>query len=122
MGNLHSVAKSLEAAGASVIVTGDPALARRADRLVLPGQGAFPDAMQELRASGLIDMLEEEVLGRAKPFLGICLGLQLLAHVGVENCDTAGLGWLDARVERMSGSAPHVRLPHIGWNDVHFER
>jgi glutamine amidotransferase len=120
MGNLRSVAKALEAVGADVCVSSKPEDLRKADRIVLPGQGAFRDCMANLRASGLVDALSEEVRKKGKPFLGICLGLQLLADVSYENGTFEGLGWLSGRVERLTVNDASLKLPHIGWNDVAF--
>lgn len=120
MGNLHSVAKALEAVGADVLVTNKPEDLQRAERIVLPGQGAFRDCMANLKASGLVDALSEEVRGQGKPFLGICLGLQLLAEVSYENGIYEGLGWLPGRVDLLTVNDTGLKLPHIGWNEVTF--
>jgi glutamine amidotransferase len=120
MGNLRSVAKALEAVGARVLVSTNPEDLRKAERIVLPGQGAFRDCIANLRATGLVDALLEEVRQKGKPFLGICLGLQLLADVSYENGSFTGLGWLPGRVERLTVKDPSLKLPHIGWNDVAF--
>ena len=121
MGNLRSVAKALEAVGARVLVSTKPEDLRTADRIVLPGQGAFRDCIANLRAIGLVDALTQEVRQKGKPFLGICLGLQLLADVSHENGTFKGLGWLSGRVERLTVNDPRLKLPHIGWNDVEFQ-
>ena len=120
MGNLRSVAKALEAVGATVCVSGKPEDLRRADRIVLPGQGAFRDCMANLKATGLVEVLDEEVRKKGKPFLGICLGLQLLAEVSYENGEYKGLGWLPGQVRRLTVEDARLKLPHIGWNDVIF--
>jgi imidazole glycerol-phosphate synthase subunit HisH len=120
MGNLRSVAKALEAVGARVCVCADPDDLRKAERIVLPGQGAFRDCISNLRATGLIEALTEQVRHSGKPFLGICLGLQLLADVSHENGIFEGLGWIPGRVERLTVNEPSLKLPHIGWNDVAF--
>jgi glutamine amidotransferase len=120
MGNLRSVAKALELVGAQVSICADPSDLRKADRIVLPGQGAFRDCITNLRATGLIDALTEQVQQKGKPFLGICLGLQLLADVSHENGTYEGLGWLPGKVEQLTVSDPRLKLPHIGWNDVTF--
>jgi glutamine amidotransferase len=120
MGNLHSVAKALEAVGAEVKVTSRARDLRRAERIVLPGQGAFRGAIAALRGTGLVETLTEEVRERRKPFLGLCLGLQLLAEVSYEDGEYAGLGWLPARVERLAAPGAPLRLPHMGWNEVTF--
>jgi glutamine amidotransferase len=118
MCNLDSVRRAFEELGAHATVVDDPAGLERADRIVLPGVGAFPDAMRNLRARGLDDALTKHVLDAGAPFLGICLGMQLLATAGEEVMPTAGLGWLDAEVVRLEPDAPSVRIPHIGWNEV----
>lgn len=122
-GNLRSVAKALESVGLVVAVTDDPSLVRRADGVVLPGVGAFADAMRALRSSGLEDAVKEAVEAR-RPYLGLCFGLQLLFEEGEEHGLTKGFGLLPGRVVRFpqvdrDGSA--LRVPHIGWNEVRFE-
>lgn len=120
MGNVRSVAKALEAVGAEVQVSSKPEDLRKAERIVLPGQGAFRDCIANLKAAGLVDALSEEVRGKRKPFLGICLGLQMLADVSYENGTFQGLGWVSGRVERLTVNDASLKLPHIGWNDVSF--
>ncbi len=119
MGNLRSVQKGFEHAGvADVVVTDDPAVIERADGVVLPGVGAFRDAAANLRESGC----EEALLRRVRagtPFLGICLGLQLLADVGLEDGEWEGLGLVPGTCERLPGG---VKVPHIGWNTVEYPR
>src|SRR5688572_14557141 len=113
MGNLHSVAQALEAVGADAVrVTNRVQDLRDAERIVLPGQGAFPDAMRALQATGLVAALTEEVRAKGKPFLGLCLGLQLLAEVSSEYGMTPGLGWLPTRVEQLAPADPALKLPH----------
>jgi glutamine amidotransferase len=121
MGNLRSVAKALEAAGAQVTICTHAEDMQKADRIVLPGQGAFRDCIANLRSTGLIDALTEQVQQIGKPFLGICLGLQLLADVSYENGTFNGLGWLSGTVDRLTVNDPRLKLPHIGWNDVEFQ-
>lgn len=118
LGNLFSVAKALELLGEEVLVSGDPNDLRRADRLVLPGVGAFPQGMRNLEGAGLIDVLREEVLVKKKPFLGICLGMQLTAARGFEHEERSGLGWIDGEVRLISAQSANLKVPHIGWNDV----
>lgn len=120
MGNVRSVLNACVAVGAEAAVTRDPAVLRAARGLLLPGVGAFGDAMAALRAAGLIESLEREVREEGKPFLGICLGMQLLATRGTEHGDHAGLGWIAGRAERLA--APGLRLPHVGWNAVRVAR
>jgi glutamine amidotransferase len=118
MCNLDSVRRAFEELGARAFVTDDPVGLERADRIVLPGVGAFPDAMRNLRARGLDDALAKQVLDGGAPFLGVCLGMQLLATVGHEVEQTDGLRWFDADVVRFTPSTPDERIPHIGWNEV----
>jgi imidazole glycerol-phosphate synthase subunit HisH len=117
MGNLRSVKNALEAVGASVrlIASGDALSGCRA--LVLPGVGAFGAGMSRLRERGLVEGLDREVRGRKTPFLGICLGMQLLATTGLEQGEHAGLGWIAGVVERLA-PAGDLRVPHVGWNEV----
>jgi imidazole glycerol-phosphate synthase subunit HisH len=117
MGNLRSVAKALEAIGEEPRVTRDSADLRAASHIVLPGVGAFAQCIANLRATGLVDVLDEEVRGKKKPFLGICLGMQLLAADSEEGGRHEGLGWFPASVRRLDGDV-RLKVPHIGWNDV----
>jgi len=119
-GNLHSVANALAAAGAEgVRVTADPDVVRAADRIVLPGVGSFRACAQGLRAiPGLIAAMEERVHVGAAPFLGICVGMQLLAARGVEHGVTEGLGWIGGEVRLIERADPSIKVPHMGWNDV----
>jgi len=119
MCNLDSVRRALEEAGGRPFVTDDPADLDAADRIVLPGVGAFPDAMRNLRDRGLDDALRKQVVDDGVPFLGVCLGMQLLAAVGNEGERTDGLGWIDAEVTRLVPTASGERVPHVGWNEVH---
>ncbi len=119
MCNLDSVRRAFEEVGASAYVTAEPADLDRADRIVLPGVGAFPDAMRNLRSRGLDEALAKQVLDQGAPFLGICLGMQLIAAIGNEVTDTAGLGWVDASVVRFVPTEADPRVPHVGWNEVH---
>ena len=119
-GNLHSVHNALKAAGArGVKVTADPAVVRAADRIVLPGVGAFGACAAGLRAiPGLIDAMAERVRGGGVPFLGICVGMQLLATRGLEYGVTEGLGWVPGEVRLIERTDPAIKVPHMGWNDV----
>jgi len=119
-GNLHSVHNALKAAGAaSIAVTADPDAVRRADRIVLPGVGAFAACAGALAAiPGMRDALEEAVRREAKPFLGICVGMQLMADRGEEHQGHDGLGWIAGRVTALVPSDPALKVPHMGWNDV----
>jgi glutamine amidotransferase len=119
-GNLHSVANALKAAGATgVVITADPAVVRAADRIVLPGVGNFKACAEALRAiPGLIGAMEERALVGGAPFLGICVGMQLLATRSVEHGITDGLGWVDGEVRLIERADPTIKVPHMGWNDV----
>jgi imidazole glycerol-phosphate synthase subunit HisH len=119
-GNLHSVRNALKAAGASdVNVTADPDEVRRADRIVLPGVGAFAHCMGALSAiPGMIDALNEATGTMARPFFGICVGMQLMADIGEEHGEHAGLGWIRGRVRLMEPADTTIKIPHMGWNDV----
>jgi glutamine amidotransferase len=115
--NVDSMWRALEECGAKAIVTADPADLALCDKIVLPGVGAFPDAMDVLETTGLADAIKEQVTVDDVPLLGVCLGMQLLATHGREVRDRAGLGLIDARVERFVPVAGE-RVPHIGWNEV----
>jgi glutamine amidotransferase len=117
MGNLRSVAKALEAIGEEPQVTSRPEDLRAASHIVLPGVGAFGQCAANLRATGLVEVLDEEVRGRGKPFLGICVGMQLLAEWSEEDHGAPGLGWLAGRVRRFPADEQR-KVPHMGWNDV----
>ena len=118
-GNLHSVHNALKAAGAGdVHVTADPDIVAKADRIVLPGVGAFAHCMEALSAiDGMIAAMEQRVRVDAIPFLGICVGMQLLADAGVEHKTTRGLGWISGTVRAIAPAAD-LKIPHMGWNDV----
>jgi glutamine amidotransferase len=121
-GNLRSVAKALERSGLKVAVTSDPETLPRASGVVLPGVGNFADAAARLRASGLAEAVRA-ARAAGRPYLGLCLGLQLLFEESDEDGPTPGFGWLPGRVERFPACAPDgaaLRVPHIGWNRVQF--
>lgn len=119
-GNLQSVRNALKAAGAKdVVVTADPDAVRHADRIVLPGVGAFAHCMTALTAiDGMVDALNEQVIDKARPFLGICVGMQLMAEAGEEHGRHQGLGWISGTVRRIEPTNPALKVPHMGWNDV----
>ncbi len=128
-GNLHSAGKALERAAResgtnkTVLVTADPDVVRRADRIVLPGVGAYADCRRGLDAvPGMVEALTEAVLERGRPFLGICVGLQLLASRGLEHGVTEGLGWIAGDVVKITPSDPALKIPHMGWNSLNLVR
>ena len=119
-GNLRSVENALRAAGASnVLVTADPQDVLDAERIVLPGVGAFAACMGALSAvPGMVDALNERVIKRGAPFLGVCVGMQLMADAGEEFGTHPGLGWIPGIVAKLEPDDPQARVPHMGWNDV----
>jgi imidazole glycerol-phosphate synthase subunit HisH len=119
-GNLHSVANALKAAGCDTVkVTADPMVVRAADRIVLPGVGSFKACAEGLRTiPGLIEAMAERVHVGGAPFLGICVGMQLLATRGVEHGITPGLDWIGGEVRLIERTDPMIKVPHMGWNDV----
>ncbi len=128
-GNLHSAAKAFERAahdtgvGAKIVVTDDPDVVVAADRVVLPGVGAFADCRRGLDAvNGMVDALEEAVKRKGRPFFGICVGMQLLADRGREYKVTEGLGWIAGEVDRIAPADPGLKIPHMGWNTLDIKR
>jgi imidazole glycerol-phosphate synthase subunit HisH len=128
-GNLHSAAKALERAaresgtGEKIEVTNDPDAVRRADRVVLPGVGAFADCKRGLDAvPGMVAAMREAVRERGRPFFGICVGMQLLAERGRENVVTEGLGWIGGEVDRIAPADSTLKIPHMGWNTLTAKR
>ncbi|MBI0476844.1 imidazole glycerol phosphate synthase subunit HisH [Sphingomonas sp. MA1305] len=119
-GNLHSVANALAAAGAeAVTITADPDVIAAADRIVLPGVGAFGACAANLRrVAGLEEALRGAVFDRGRPFLGVCVGMQLMAATGEEMGAHRGLGWMQGRVRRLDPGTMDAKVPHMGWNDV----
>ena len=124
-GNLHSAAKAFERAaresgsGEPILVTNDPDRVRGADRVVLPGVGAFADCRRGLDAvTGMVEALNETVREKARPFLGICVGMQLMAERGREYEVVDGLGWIPGEVDRITPSDPNLKIPHMGWNTL----
>jgi imidazole glycerol-phosphate synthase subunit HisH len=119
MGNIHSVRRALATVGADVLVTNRPEDLRRAERIVLPGVGAFRECLDKLNALGVIEVLHEEVMKKGKPMLGICVGMQVLATTGEEGGIHAGLGWIPGTVKRLDVDRTHgLNVPHVGWNEV----
>lgn len=122
VGNLFSLRCSLEKIGADVTVTSDPDCLRQADKLLLPGVGAFEDAARKLRSNGLDQVVKDEAI-KGKPLLGICLGMQMLFEKSYEYGEHEGLGLLKGQVIGMEGTIPEgLQIPHIGWNALHFRQ
>jgi glutamine amidotransferase len=128
-GNLHSAAKAFERAAREsghdqpIVVTSDPAQVARAERVVLPGVGAFADCRRGLdEIPGMIDALETAVRKNGRPFLGICVGMQLMAERGREYQVTPGLGWIAGEVDRITPSDPDLKIPHMGWNTLDIRK
>ncbi len=119
MGNLRSVQKAFEHVGVNTLISCDHQDIRNASKIVLPGVGAFKDAMENLHSLNLIELLNEEVIQKKKLFLGICLGMQLIATKSYEFGETKGLGWIDAEVTRFPDT--ELKIPHVGWNSVGYE-
>ena len=121
-GNLRSAEKALVRAAdgtAEIVVTHDPQIVAAADRVVLPGVGAFAACMSALAArSGVIEAMEAAVRGRGAPFLGICVGMQLMASRGLEFGVTQGLGWIEGDVKKLEPTDPAIKVPHMGWNTL----
>jgi glutamine amidotransferase len=128
-GNLHSAAKAFERAAhdagleQTIVVTHDPGVVASADRVVLPGVGAFADCRRGLDAvDGMVAALEEAVRQKGRPFFGICVGMQLLAERGREYEVTEGLGWIAGEVDRIAPNDPNLKIPHMGWNTLNVAR
>ncbi|HEY2230763.1 MAG TPA: imidazole glycerol phosphate synthase subunit HisH [Xanthobacteraceae bacterium] len=128
-GNLHSAAKAFERAAREsgypepIVVTSDPDEVARAERVVLPGVGAFADCRRGLDAvGGMVEALNMRVRQQGRPFLGICVGMQLMAERGREYEVTAGLGWIPGEVDRITPSDPSLKIPHMGWNTLNEVR
>ena len=119
-GNLRSAAKAFEHVGTdTVAATADPDVVARADRIVLPGVGAFADCRRGLFAlDGMVEALIDAVIARARPFLGICVGMQLMATRGLEHGTHEGFGWIDGTVDAIAPRDPDLKIPHMGWNDL----
>jgi imidazole glycerol-phosphate synthase subunit HisH len=128
-GNLHSAAKAFERAAHDagidqpIVVTSDPRVVAAADRVVLPGVGAFADCRRGLDAvDGMVEALDEVVHRKGRPFFGICVGMQLLAERGREYEVTEGLGWIGGEVDRIAPADPNLKIPHMGWNTLNVTR
>ena len=128
-GNLKSAAKALEVAArnintiSKIEVTSDPKTIKQSDKIVLPGQGSFRDCYLGIkRISGLDEALNEFVLEKKKPILGICVGMQLFAKTGYESQETKGFGWIDAEVRKVNNMNKKLKLPHMGWNEIELKK
>ncbi len=120
MGNLGSVRRSFEEVGAEVIIANHPSALYEANRIVLPGVGAFPEGMAQLNQGGWVDAIKDVVQHQNKPLLGICLGMQMLASRGFEGEETLGLDLIPGAVKRIDQLGCDQRVPHMGWNEVHY--
>jgi glutamine amidotransferase len=118
MGNVRSICNAIEWHGQESVLTADPHVIDDASHLILPGVGAFGDAMKNVTEMGLQDILQRQVFEKGKPFLGICLGLQLLAQSSEEHGYHKGLGWIDAEVVKFTLHDKKLKIPHMGWNDI----
>uniref|UniRef100_UPI00404B2C35 imidazole glycerol phosphate synthase subunit HisH n=1 Tax=Flavobacterium sp. TaxID=239 RepID=UPI00404B2C35 len=116
MGNVASVEKAIKHLGYESIVTNDPIEINTASYIILPGVGAFNQGMENLNKLGLVDLLNKEIILNKKPFLGICLGMQLIATIGFEPLSTKGLGWIEGEVIKIN--EPEKSIPHLGWNEI----
>lgn len=118
MGNLFSVQRAFERCGSDAVIIDNPLELRSAEHIVLPGVGAFPDAMEHLRQGGWIEELDRAVLEKKVPILGICLGMQLLAERGFEGRECRGLGYIPGEIVLLEPTKEQERIPHVGWNDI----
>lgn len=118
MGNLDSVRRAMEECGGRPVISSQKNVIDQASHIILPGVGSFSDGMSHIRKCGLDIILSEQVLKKGVPFLGICLGMQLMARKGFEGGETEGLGWIDAEVRRLVPNEADQRIPHVGWNEV----
>ena len=128
-GNLKSAAKALETAAdnintkSKIVVTSDPKIIKQSDKIVLPGQGSFRDCYLGIKKiPGLNETLNEFVLVKKKPILGICVGMQLFAKTGYESQETKGFGWIDAEVRKINNMNRKIKLPHMGWNEIELKK
>lgn len=118
MGNLLSVQRAFEKCGSDAVISDNPLDLREAEHIVLPGVGAFPDAMKNLKSEGWVQELNRAVLEKETPFLGICLGMQLLADIGYEGTICKGLGYIPGEVVLFEKTEQNERIPHVGWNEI----
>ena len=118
MGNVRSIYNAFTLLGKEVTITDDPKIIAESEAIILPGVGAFSDAMNNLTNKGLIEVLQNEIIVKKKPYLGICLGLELLAEKSHEGGIFPGLGWLKGQVVKIQSQQSSVKVPHIGWDDT----
>ena len=128
-GNLKSAAKALETAAhnantsSKILVTSDPKIIKQSDKIVLPGQGSFRDCYSGIKKiPELNETLNEFVMEKKKPILGICVGMQLFAKTGYETQETKGFGWIDAEVRKINNMNKKLKLPHMGWNEIELKK
>ena len=119
-GNVRSVYNALDYIGVDSVVTKDHAEINNCSHIILPGVGAYGDAMSSIRAYGLDEVLNEQVIKRGKPFLGVCVGMQVLSSVGFEHGEHKGLGWVDAKVTKLEKGPECLKIPHMGWNQINL--
>lgn len=119
--NLDSMARAVEICGGTPCITAEPYELKSADRVILPGVGAFPKAMKNLQDAGMLEALNEAVIEKCRPFLGVCLGMHLIAERSFEHNETKGLGWIKGVIKRLEPLETTDRIPHVGWNEVDFE-
>ena len=128
-GNLRSAAKALEVANKNlntnlkIIITSDPEVIRKSNKIILPGQGSFRDCFLGIKKiNGLVDTLNDFVLVQKKPIFGICIGMQLFAKIGYESKETKGFGWIDGIVKKINNINKTLKLPHMGWNQIEYKK
>ncbi len=121
MGNLQSISNAFELLGENVTIVNDPSKLRQAKAIILPGVGAFGDGIKNLQERGFIPVLQEEVIEKKKPYLGVCLGLQFLAKTSEEHGIHQGLGWINGEVKHIKPNSQQFKIPHIGWNEITFQ-
>ena len=128
-GNLRSAAKALEVANRSInanskiVITSDPKIIKKSDKIILPGQGSFRDCYLGIKKiNGLVDTLNDFVLVQKKPIFGICVGMQLFAKIGYETEETKGFGWINGVVKKINNINKTLKLPHMGWNQIEFKK
>lgn len=122
MGNLLSVYNAFDYLGAAVTICKHPEDLGHVDRIVIPGVGAFKDCIEKINSTGFADALNDEVVTKAKPTMGICLGMQVMGKRSFEGGEFEGLGWFDAEIVKLTPSDPNLRIPNIGWNTLNYDR